>query len=86
MSEKIKVRVTASWGPLRKDTGEPVNVSYSDLEFDAEDIEGDQIQLWESLKITWTAIRGQYMANRYGPRWYVKEAMEKVKKSGLEWR
>jgi hypothetical protein len=69
----IQVKINVRWGEKNLATGEPAEGAYSELEFTDEDMAGDQVQVWESLKITWTAIRGRYLFMTRGPKWYMKE-------------
>ena len=82
----IQVKITARWGEKNLETGEPIESGTVDLQFSEEDMEGDQIQVWETFKLAWAAIRGNYMSRTHGPKWYMKELKETVEKSGAVWR
>ena len=72
----VKVRITVSWDD---------RVRNCDLQFSDEDMAGDGIQVWESLKVAWTSIRGQYMHDTRGPKWYLAELKKKVEQMGQVW-
>jgi hypothetical protein len=82
----VKIRISARWGEKNPETGELIEGAYADLEFDDSDMAGDQIQVWESLKVSWAAVRNQYMHVRHGPKWYMKELKKKAEKLGQVWR
>ena len=73
----IKVRIEARFGKEVDLEGEPINKLYADLEFTHEDMAGDQIQVMEALKLSWAALRSQYMTRTQGPKWYLDALMKK---------